>query len=71
MSTVQGKYTESFNKTEVTANLAFPAMLKGYVKKTKKWYHFIMVLWAYYVITYVIWVISFDETSNQFLWTVA
>ena len=40
-------------------------VIKGYAKSAKKWYHSIMVLWPYYVITSesVIWGIFFDEIS--------
>ena len=36
---------------------------KGYINSAKKWYHSIMVLWPYYVITCVAWGIFFDEIS--------
>ena len=38
-------------------------ILKEYIKSAKKWYHSIMVLWPYYVITYVTWGIFFGEIS--------
>ena len=43
--------------------ISFVFVLKGYVKSANKWYHSIMVLWLYYMLTYVAWGIFFYEMS--------
>ena len=64
-STQTEKLSDRETKVEQRAKTGRPKTnLKGYVKSAKKWYHSLMVLWPYNVITYMTWGIFFDIYIN-------